>query len=307
MKKYLHKLLRLSISLLVIMTVVDYAYSYIIRKSNYELVESWEELMEGKISADIVALGSSRTFVQVVPEILDSVSGVNSYNLGMDGSHINRQVLKYELFRQRNTKPKVIVQNIDAFTMSYKIGYGMEQFFPYFWYPDVRRTFFPSEPFSFGDKYIPMYRYHGYNPEMFVHRYPRSLRKGYSERNYKWDGRAYNLQKAIVFKSSDTTLCMFDRYLRKAKEEDVQVIFVYAPLYYGATEKIINIDEMYSLYQSLADKYEIPILDYSDMWICHDTTYFYNAMHLNKTGAEIFTDSLANDIKRLGVIDNHGL
>ena len=38
------------------------------------------------------------------------------------------------------------------------------------------------------------------------------------------------------------------------------------------------------------------------MDICYDTTYFYNAMHLNKIGAEIFSDTLANDIKRLGII-----
>lgn len=95
---------------------------------------------------------------------------------------------------------------------------------------------------------------------------------------------------------------MFDDYLAKTKAEGIKVIFVYTPLYIGATRKIENLKEMYDKYQEYANKYDIPILDYTYMDICYDTTYFYNAMHLNKIGAEIFSDTLANDIKRLGII-----
>jgi hypothetical protein len=96
---------------------------------------------------------------------------------------------------------------------------------------------------------------------------------------------------------------MFDDYLSRAKIEGIKIIFVYTPLYIGATRKIENLKEMHILYQKLADKYSIPILDYTYMGICYDTIYFYNAMHLTKTGAEIFSDSLANDIRRLGIIN----
>ena len=46
----------------------------------------------------------------------------------------------------------------------------------------------------------------------------------------------------------------------------------------------------------------IPILDYTHMSLCEDTSYFYNAMHLNKKGSDIFSDSLANDIKKMGIL-----
>ena len=59
---------------------------------------------------------------------------------------------------------------------------------------------------------------------------------------------------------------------------------------------------MHSAYKKIADKYGIPILDYMTMSLCKDTTYFYNAMHLNKKGSEIFSDSLAHDLKRLGIL-----
>lgn len=302
MKKYLYKVLLFSVILFSVLTIVDYCYSALIRRSNYRPVESWEGIVEGNIQADIVALGSSRVWVQIDPQIIDSILCVNSYNLGMDGSFINRQVQKYEIYKNRNAKPKLIIQNIDAWSLGYSTGYEREQFYPYFWDRDFRKQFFRTEPFNVLEKGIPFYRYHGLDPKMFIHSHPKTLHKGYQGQIGEWNGEAYMQQDFIKFTVSDTTLCMFDSFLSQTKKDGIQVVFVYAPLYSGATRKIINLDEMHQTYKDIADKYGIPILDYSDLWICNDTTYFYNAMHLNKSGAEIYTDSLANDIKRLGIL-----
>ena len=301
MRKYLSKLLFFAFILLIVLTTVDCICSSLMRKSNYRPVQAWEDIIEGGIHADVVASGSSRVWVHIDPDILDTVLRVNTYNLGMDGSSINRQVQKYSIFRKYNSKPRVIIQNIDAWSLGYSIGYQKEQFFPYFWNKEMRATFFPTEPFSFAEKYIPFYRYHGMNSKWLIPTAP-SLHKGYQGQIADWNGEAYRQQGKIEFSVSDTTLCMFHDFLGQTKEEGIKVVFVYAPLFYGAKQKITNIDEMYRLYQDLADQYEIPIIDLSDMWICRDTAFFYNAMHLNKEGAEIYSDSLANGIKRLNLL-----
>ena len=293
--------------LFVVLVIIDYVYSSMIRKSNYRPVESWCDLVDGKINANLIVMGSSRALVQMDPAILDSVLCTNSYNLGIDGSNINRQIQKYDIYKIRNSKPEVILQNIDVWALTSTIGYEKEQFFPFFWDSDMRKMFFKTEPFSFWEKYIPFIRYHGLDPVTMTRRHPRSLYKGYQGMERTWDGSSFRQQGSLDFSVNDTTLCMFDSFLKEAKEDSIRVVFVYAPFYYGANSLISNIDEMHQTYQGLADKYDIPILDYSDMWICHDTTYFYNAMHLNKTGAEIFTDSLANDIRRLNILSSAGL
>jgi hypothetical protein len=56
------------------------------------------------------------------------------------------------------------------------------------------------------------------------------------------------------------------------------------------------------MYDSIACEFHIPILDYSDIPMCYDTAYFYNATHLNKTGAELFTTKLAHDIDSIGFL-----
>lgn len=285
-----------------VLFLADICYSELLKASNNREVEAWRDIADGNIRSDIIVMGNSRAFVQIDPHILDSVLCVDSYNLGMDASPINRQVHKYEIYRERCAKPKMIIQNIDVWSLLYGVGYELEQFFPFVWDRSFRKKFILKEPFTFAEKYIPFYRYHGIRPKSYFQSPPYMLYKGYQGQDKEWDGKMYVRQESIDFIANDTTLCMFNSYLNKAKEENIVVIFVYAPLYYGAKQKISNIDEMYETYQGIADKFGIPILDYSDMWICYDTTYFYNAMHLNRTGAEIFSDSLANDIKYLEVL-----
>jgi lysophospholipase L1-like esterase len=56
------------------------------------------------------------------------------------------------------------------------------------------------------------------------------------------------------------------------------------------------------MYDSIARKYNIPILDYHYDPISFDTAYFYNATHMNKRGAELFTAKLAHDIDSLRIM-----
>lgn len=307
MKKFLRNIILFVLPAWCVLTAVDYLYSKEAIKSNYHDIEAWYDLMNGDIDADIVVMGSSRAFVHISPLILDSIIGTSTYNLGFNGSPIDRQIRKYHLFRQYNRKPKLIIQNIDQGSAGYRTGYHLEQFYPYLWDKSIRDEFLSSEHFSFWDKYVPMYRYiHLFDLETFkvvLTSRERTLTKGYEGKEKHWDGTAFEKIDSIKFTPNDTTLMMFDEYLAKAKAEGIQVVLVYTPIYIGHTRKMVNLDEMHAVYQKYADKYDIPILDYTYMDICNDTAYFYNAMHLNKTGAEIFSDSLAHDIKKLGLLN----
>jgi hypothetical protein len=97
-------------------------------------------------------------------------------------------------------------------------------------------------------------------------------------------------------------LSLFDKYLAKAYSENIRVIFVYAPIYKGVIEKLQNVDGMYQMYDNFAQRYNIPILDYTFDSISYDTACFYNATHMNRKSAELFSVKLANDIDSLGIL-----
>ena len=304
MKKFIYNLLIFVLPVWFVLTIVDLMFSSIAKRSNNYAIESWYDLMKGDIEADVIIMGSSRAWVQYNPLILDSILNINSYNLGIQGRHHHSEIKKYHLFNKRhNKKPRLIVQNIDIFELNaIDGGYNMYQFFPYFWERDMRREFINDEPLNAAEKYLPMYRFIHFGIRTFLPSDNKYLTKGFRGQITPWNGEAFMKVDSIRFVANDSVLRMFDTYLAEARADGIKVLFVYAPIYIGATRKVTNIEQMYDTYQTFAKKYEIPILDYSQMEICYDTTYFYNAMHMNKLGAEVFSDSLATDIKRLGIL-----
>ena len=298
MRHFIYKILIFGIISLLLCSVIDYAYSRVLIRSNDARYESWYDLMHGRIDADIVISGNSRAWVQIDPMILDSILNVSSYNLGMNGSAVDRQVRKYKVFKKYNKTPKLIIQNIDFQSLSdCNRGYEREQFYPYFWSPSVREEFYETEPFSLAERYIPLFRYGGNFGFYFPSSQPRHLIKGYMGGDLKWDGRKLDEIDSISFSYDKSIAKLFNEFLFEMRNNGVKVVFVYTPIYVGATNKMTNLDEMYDFYRKIAEKYNIPILDYTYLDICNDTTYFYNSMHLNRIGAELFTKRLAKDLK----------
>lgn len=157
------------------------------------------------------------------------------------------------------------------------------------------------EPFSWMEKYVPLYRYSTYNgiynilKESLVND---ELYKGYKGWDAEWDGTSFEEISEISFNVDNRTLEMFNSFLSECNTEGIKVVFCYAPIYSGVWDKMSNAQEMNNMYQGIADCYDIPIMDYTESFPCGDTTYFYNAMHLNKRGAERFTRQLASDLEK---------
>lgn len=307
MKRFIKNIFIFGLILLAIAFCVDYYISYYLR---YKF-KSWGDIYNQQLSSDIIINGSSRAWVQYDPIVLDTILNISSFNLGIDGSGINRQILKYDIYcKQQNILPKLIIQNLDLCTMVQSVGYEREQFFPMFIFDrESMKQFSRYEAFDLYEKYLPCYRYIGY-PRLVQSSfglnqldYDDSLVKGYHGQNRTWDGSVYYKIKEIDYSQDPDALNMFDAFLNDVTEKGTKVIFVYAPIYIGVTRKIKDLEGMYEMYDTLAIKYGIPILDYNYDPLCYDTAYFYNATHMNKKGSELFSVKLAHDIDSLGILN----
>lgn len=310
MKKFLYRILLFSLLVIVCAVGLDFFLSYRLRQNPNRMYAAWNQVYNDSIRYDLVINGSSRAWTQYDPLILDSILNVNSFNLGIDGSAINRQIIKYKKYCELHGTPKYLIQNIDLGTMSYTMGYEREQFFSYFFYDrELIKQYDHYENFSWAEKYIPCYRYLGYKDVLLeaffndnTQHYFEFLEKGYKGRELPWDGTALEALDTVVCSCNPYAFKEYTSFLTSVMQNGTEVIFVYAPMYYKVVEKMTNKDEMYYMYQELASQFDIPILDYTDMPICYDTAYFYNGTHLNRTGAEIFTLKLAHDIDSLGLL-----
>lgn len=293
------------IALLAILLIEDVLTTCAFHKKTTRKFGVWNDIIHTNINADVLIMGNSRAWTQYSPQILDSILGTNTYNIGIDGSCFNRQLARYDIYRhyQQNI-PKFIIQNVEFFTLGHTEGYEREQFMPYLMYPYFRRRICEIELFSFGELYIPMYRYYMNNVYDEYTKYDYPQIKGFFGEDRTWDGG--NLKKMIPYREEvDTnTLCMFTNYIEEVKKEGIKLIFVLAPLYKDAMQNVQNIDEIHGIYYELSDKYDIPILDYTNCRLSQDTLYYKNATHLNKLGAELFSIELAHDLDSLGILQH---
>lgn len=303
MKIFIKHILIFGVALLGFLIVCDAVTTYAFHKKQTRKYAVWNDILHTEIDADVLIMGNSRAWRHYSPRILDSILSTSTYNLGIDGSCFNRQLVRYDIYRHyQNKKPKYIVQNVEYFTLDKTNGYEREQFMPYIMYPYFRQRIIENEPFDLAELFVPMYRYYMNNFYEDYHKYDFSVYRGYEGEEGKWDGNELSKQKPYYERIDSVTYNMFIEYIEQTKEENIQLVLVFAPIYTKVTELILNHEEIHQLYRSLSAEYEIPFLDYSEWYLSSDTTYFYNAMHLNREGAELFSTQLAHDLDSLGIV-----
>lgn len=273
--------------------------------SEARMFNTYNALFSDTLQNDAVVMGSSRGQVQYSPAILDSILGVNSYNLSVDGRCIDAEIVMYNLYRKHVPKPKLIIQNIDFGTLQRSNGYEREQYSPYLSKDDLFKQIKESEGFTWADRWIPLVRYAGYHEvikeglRMKNKLSKPTMYKGWVGRDEKWDGSAFDAISKVPFEVNPEAAEMFEEYLAQCKNEGVLVVMVFAPIFIGVTEKMDSVQLMFDTYQAYAEKYDCPVLNYTFDSLSYDTDYFYNATHLNKKGAELFSTKLALDLKEL--------
>ena len=308
MKKFL---LRLSIFLLILWALAMAADLLITRQ--FKKLESspfanWNDIYRGDIQSDVLIMGSSRAYVQFNPRILDSMLHIDSYNLGMNGRAVESQIAKYHVYRHEgNAKPKLILYELYQSSLDTSNGYDRIQFAPYLHDPFLWKQIREVDHFTWADVFLPCWRYRKYKRDIgeilrgtsFYKRADQKVYKGFVDYDKPWDGQTFASLDTIHYARHPLAIAEMKKFLGECRDEGIPVVFVIAPFYIGATQKIDDLPGMYRLFHEIADPYGVPILDYTYHPLSYDTAYFYNASHLNRTGATLFTRQLAHDLDSL--------
>lgn len=316
MRTFFYKVLLFTLIPILILYPIDIFLSYHLKKTSvfsgeYEV---WNDIYNGKIDAEIEIIGSSRAFVHIDPEIMLDNLGLTSYNFGVDGHKFLSQNYRHTKFIKHNKKPKYILVSLDLLTLTNsKELFNMEQFLPYLlWNFELSRVYNENQAYSSFDYILPLVRYLKFSNSFTKKKVyskilnpSNKLRKnGYKGQDYKWNQDFSKLkakQNEFNVMLDTSMLNLFQQFIVTAKKEKIPLIFVYTPEYIEGQQFVKNRAEVINLYEELALKNNIYFLDYSKNEICYQQDKFYNTMHLNKTGAEIFTKMLSEDLRKIGV------
>ena len=117
MRKFLLKTLGFAALVLVLAFGLDLLICRGLLKMDDYRFQDYSAMIHGGMDNDILIMGNSRGKSHFDTRVIDSLSHKSSFNLGIGGYPINAQLLKYQLYREHNRKPELIIQNIDYMTV----------------------------------------------------------------------------------------------------------------------------------------------------------------------------------------------
>jgi hypothetical protein len=276
----------------------------------------WNEIVQGKINAEIVICGSSRALTHYDPRIIEHITGSRTFNIGLNGSQTDMQLARLKAYLKHNQKPKLLVQNLDlySFVTSHEI-YDPAQYIPYLHeesiYAGVRRVYRDAWKW----KYLPLY---GYAVEDMRFNWMTGLKalagiqpredhlNGYRPRDTGWTGdfekfRANN-PEGIVVEMEAQGVRDFEELLGLCAQQAIPVLVVYSPEYYEMQAIERNRNEIFAKANELISRFSFPLWNYSDSAICRDRSNFYNSQHLNRNGASAFSNEFAERLVEADVL-----
>jgi hypothetical protein len=274
---------------------------------------AFNRVMSGRVNAEIVISGSSRAYGDYDPQVIREITGKSTFNLGQNGSHTDVQLAVLKCYLKHNVKPRLVVQNLDmhssVLTPQEEIN-AQAEYVTYIGEEELYRTLLRINPNVWKWRHIPLYGYVVDDMSLTWLLFLRGLSglnekerlvDGYYGRDLAWtsDFDRFKAQhpKGVEFGIPDEGVMVLKDLIETCQSNHIELVLVYAPQYYEMLDLVRNRPEVFAKFHELSDQYHVPFLDYSQSDICKNKDYFYNSQHLNKTGAELFSSRLGQQLQ----------
>jgi hypothetical protein len=269
------------------------------------------QIMQGKVNAQIVITGSSRALAHYDPRAIEAITGRTAYNLGRNGSQTDMQVAFLKAYLAHNQKPEVVVHNLDAFSFvtTHEV-YDPVEYTPYLYDHNLYDALHKINPNIWKTRYIPLYGYVVEDMKFawilglkgFVGLSPREdYFQGFNPRSKQWSDDFQKLRASnpdgVSFDIEPGGIEDVKELIRVCQENGIRLIFVYSPEYSEMQELTNNRAQIFGKFRELILPANITFWDYSNWPHADDKGYFQNSQHLNAEGAAVFSDDLANQLK----------
>lgn len=274
------------------------------------------QVMSGQINAQIIVSGSSRAMAHYDPFILQQETGRSVFNLGRNGSHIDMQLAVLKAYLRHNTKPELIIQNMDPHTFAPTTEvYDPAQYIPFLREDSLYEALVKIHPEAWKWKYIPLYGYAVEDMRLawvegavnwFRHEVRARNMRGYSPKDKEWSGdfdrfkaQNPNGHKAEILPAG---IRQFEDLIHTCKQAHAPLLLVFSPELFEMQAFTVNRDQLFRLFKEIAQREQIPFWDFSSSAVCKQRTYFVDSQHLNRRGASAFSTELGERLQHSGLL-----
>lgn len=307
---------RIFLSLLLGIGCTQIFYSFIEKGANEYHVHKFSrmrEIYKSEEYYDILCLGSSRTHVTIYPSVIDSITGLSSYNAGIEGGNLYEFKITLQGYLVHHKKPKVIVLCIDAhsFNIDKKVFYPL-QYFEQINNPVVYDIFKKDEDYNlFFIKNVPFLRliyFDDYAKNQAISGLFRKteLSESHAFQNKGFLSNGFNCLDTTHAKSYLKTNLQFSRtgieamtwILNWCRLNNVQLMLTYAPEYrFKLQQSFVGFDQFLKKVDSLRGN--LPFYREDSLSLSNNPCYFANYGHVNTIGAIEYSKILGTRIKEL--------
>jgi hypothetical protein len=280
------------------------------RRTDY-VQEVWNDVMDSTVAPDVVVLGNCVAAHDHNPQILDSILGVDSYVFAMSNLTFPYHNFMWSMLRKyHRSDPKLVVLALDYSDMSYreaKTNMENEQFLALMYDREARRFLRRYGGYSWLDVYVPCYRYFGHHKRikygiynfLGLKRYAGSPEhyKGYQGLDSPYNAHEEWFDGDFEQPIEPEVVAMLDTFLADCRTSGIEVLMVLPPIVYELSNRVVNEEEVYRVYDSLACAHGLECVHYvAPHWLSMDTGHFEGPNHLNKQMSDVYTTDLAHFI-----------
>ncbi|MEP6684944.1 MAG: hypothetical protein ABJA35_16845 [Parafilimonas sp.] len=251
---------------------------------------------------DVFIYGSSRAVHGYDPEIFTDSLGLSCFNSGRENSNILYHSSMLKEMLKKHT-PKVIVLDVSAKELTWRSAENSKAVLASMILPYVRRDtsfqniarqLFPDEL-----RKAEVSKIYAYNSLALSLAIGKRKMKHTKNLNGYVPLHGNKIQGKIPAFTDDNDKTdplakqEFEDFVKSAKANNIRLYVIQSPILVKHFNTSISLDTI----RSILTKYNEPFWDYAFDTTFYKKQYFYDNLHLNTTGATLFSEKLVSDIK----------
>jgi hypothetical protein len=281
------------------------------RSNKKGVYEKYSTLFFGNNSYNALVLGSSRAEMHTDVALLDSLTGLISYNAGVSGATTRMAYVVLKSYLVNSTIPKTIFLECDFHISHLKTDtiFNFPRYFPYLTNEVLFKGFKDIDPRFTRFRYNPFYSlpYSGINAlSPALHgwtgtsgAYDEAYHKGFFKNTEIDHYDHFNTSRYDGYIHKETRQYL-DSIILFCKDNSCQLIFMMSPAYKNAQKEVKNKGQIIEQYRNIAFIHHIPVFEHSnDTDIVNHRDYFEDNYHMLYSGARLYTLKIAADFNNI--------
>ncbi len=312
-KKSIRQLIFFLIVLIVIGLLLDFIIEKGVKRSEISWTGKVNKICSQKNEPQIAIFGSSVGEVGISPMILSRELKKNVYNFSIDGTPFIQYEGLIKEFLNKNEKTEIIVLAEAYFSLSPKNEITeIQRYLANINNDNVYNSLLYIQPdLAWKCRYLPLYKYITTDQTYFMNAFDGYKR--YFSGNELIDSnfgqrpvdRNWEVDEDLKIKESkyfdiiiDSQIVnKYDSILKKTKKKNKKTVIVLMPVFTMVSKKYTNLEPVRKALYNLAKNNNVKFLDFTTLELCNQKEYFYNSNHLNRKGASIISNILADSIR----------